>query len=231
MGRGSASPVLSTTSRRKAGTTPRSRLEWRSLMADDSSPRMVQHRHPDCSSTIVSSIRSSRWWSSPISPNSLISTAVSASAGSASRRCNSVVLPEPRKPVIRLTGVKTGSAMKTLQPDDEVGIERIAGPAQQLLGGGPQMTEILDQLGLAGRRRQDERARLPVAERQLVIGEHPAGAGDAMCPLAPSLQGIDVAREDSGTRGGIGPVTAAAEDAAERAHQFVVPTGAERSEA
>ena len=104
--------------------------------------------------------------------------------------------------------------MKTFQPDDEVGIERIARPAQELLGGGPQMAEILDQLGLARSRRQDERACLPVAERQPVVSQHPAGAGDAMCPLAPPLQGIDVAGEDAGARGGIGPMTAASEDAA-----------------
>src|SRR6266508_2400786 len=121
--------------------------------------------------------------------------------------------------------------MKTLQPDDEVGVERIAGTAQKLLGDGPQMAEILDQLGLAGRRRQDERARLPVAERQPVIGEHPAGAGDAVCPFASPLQGIYVAREDAGAQRGVGPVTAAAEDATEGAHYVVVPTGAERSEA
>ena len=44
-----------------AAPTPRSRLECRSLIAADSSPRMVQHRQPDCSSTMVSSMRSSRW--------------------------------------------------------------------------------------------------------------------------------------------------------------------------
>ena len=36
--------------------------------------------------------------------NSLINTAVSDSAGSSSSRCNSVVLPEPRKPVADLPG-------------------------------------------------------------------------------------------------------------------------------
>src|SRR4029453_16509305 len=100
--------------------------------------------------------------------------------------------------------------MKPLQPDDEVGMGGTAGAAQELLGGGPQVAEVLDQLGLAGGCRQDERARLPVAERQPVIGEHPAGAGDAMTPLAPALQGIDIAGEDAGACSGVGPVTAAA---------------------
>src|SRR5215813_12543457 len=41
----------------------------------------------------------------PISPNSLISTAVSASAGSSSSRLSSVVLPAPRKPVRTVSGI------------------------------------------------------------------------------------------------------------------------------
>ena len=52
-----------------------------------------------------------------------------------------------------------------------------------------------------------------------------------MRPFTPPLQAIDVAREDTGTRGGVGPMTAAAEDATERAHYLVVPTEADRSEA
>jgi hypothetical protein len=58
----------------------------------------------------------------------LIKTAVSDSAGSSSSRCNSVVLPEPRKPVINVTGVKSGevSAKLTLHEGDQFLIERIA---------------------------------------------------------------------------------------------------------
>src|ERR1700736_3391052 len=95
---------------------------------------------------------SSRWWSRPISPNSLIKTAVSDSAGSSSSRCNSVVLPEPRKPVISVTGVKSGalSAKLALQAGDQFLIERIAGPAEEPLGGHPQMREVIDDLGFAG---------------------------------------------------------------------------------
>ncbi len=40
-------------------------------------------------------------------PNSFTSTAVSESCGAASRRCNSVVLPLPRKPVITFTGIES----------------------------------------------------------------------------------------------------------------------------
>ena len=129
------------TRRRNGGSRPRSRRECRSLIAVESSPRMVQQTQPDCSITIVSSIRSSRWWSSPISPNSLINTAVSDSAGSRSSRCNSVVLPEPRNPVINVTGVKSGSASAklALHQRDQFRVERIAGPAEQPLGGGPEM--------------------------------------------------------------------------------------------
>src|SRR5258708_24659798 len=41
----------------------------------------------------------------PISPNSLTSTAVRASSGRRSKLFNTVVLPEPRKPVSTVTGV------------------------------------------------------------------------------------------------------------------------------
>src|SRR3954467_2864751 len=152
------------TKRRKGGSRPRSRREWRSLIAVESSPRIVQQTQPDCSITIVSSIRSSKWWSSPISPNSLISTAVSDSLGSSNSRCSSVVLPEPRNPVINVTGVKSGSASGkfTLHQRDQLRIERIAGAPQKALGGGPQMQEIVDDLGLAGGRGQDERTPLPI---------------------------------------------------------------------
>jgi hypothetical protein len=35
-----------------------------------------------------------------------------------------------------------------------------------------------------------------------------------MTPLAPALQAVDVAGEDAGACGGVGPVTAAAQDTA-----------------
>jgi hypothetical protein len=69
---------------------------------------------------------------------------VSDSAGSSSSRCNSVVLPEPRKPVINVTGVKWGevSAKLTLHEGDQFLIERIAGPAEEALGGHPQLQRL-----------------------------------------------------------------------------------------
>ncbi len=42
------------------------------------------------------------------------------------------------------------------------------GRPTKLLGGGPEMGEVVDQLGLAGGRRQEERRALPVGERQAV---------------------------------------------------------------
>ena len=59
IGNGSAKPVLSMTRRRKGGSRPRSRRECKSLIAAESSPRMVQQTQPDCSITIASSMRSS----------------------------------------------------------------------------------------------------------------------------------------------------------------------------
>src|SRR4029077_5707311 len=168
---GSARPVLSTTRRRNGGSRPRSRRECRSLIAVESSPRIVQQTQPDCRITIVSSMRSRRGWSRPMSPNSLINTAGWDSAGSSSSRCNSVVLPEPRKPVINVTGVKSGgvsakfgSARIVLHPGDQIRVERITGPAEQPLGGNQEMRQIVDDLGLAGGSRQDECAALPVDE-------------------------------------------------------------------
>src|SRR3954469_5195792 len=154
------------TKRRKGGSRPRSRRECRSLIAVESSPRIVQQTQPDCSITIVSSIRSSKWWSSPISPNSLISTAVSDNLGSSNSRCNSVVLPEPRNPVISVTGVKSGSTSAKLafHHSNELRIERIAGAAEKPFGCHPQVCEIIDDLGLAGGGRQHECAALPIGE-------------------------------------------------------------------
>src|SRR3954453_2711315 len=42
----------------------------------------------------------------PTSPNSLMTTAVSAKAGSRRSRLRRVVLPEPRKPVSTVTGIR-----------------------------------------------------------------------------------------------------------------------------
>jgi len=48
------------TRRRNGGNRPHSRRECRSLIAVETLARIVQHMQPDCSITIVSSMRSSR---------------------------------------------------------------------------------------------------------------------------------------------------------------------------
>ena len=71
------------------------------------SPRTVQHRQPEFSVTMPSSSDfSTSRWSSPISPNSLMITAVSASSGRRSSLFSSVVLPLPKKPVSTVTGMR-----------------------------------------------------------------------------------------------------------------------------
>ena len=55
---------------------------------------------------MVSPIRSTRWWSMPTVPNSLMSSAVPLMSGCVTRRFNKVVLPAPRKPVSRVTGMR-----------------------------------------------------------------------------------------------------------------------------
>ena len=106
-GAGSARPVVSSSTRRNLQRRlSRSRNSVSS--ASTRSPRMVQHRQPLCSSTMLSPTYSTSRWSSEISPNSLMMTAVSASAGSFSSRLSSVVLPAPRKPVSTVSGIGAG---------------------------------------------------------------------------------------------------------------------------
>src|SRR5207245_7932514 len=205
------------TRRRNGGSRPRSRRECRSLIAVESSPRIVQQTQPDCSITIVSSMRSSRSWSRPMSPNSLINTAVSDRAGSSSSRCSSVVLPEPRQPVINVTGVKSGglSAKLALHEGDKLLIERIAGPAEEPLGGHPQMHEVVDDLSLAGCGRQDERAALPVGEVHPIVFDNPISRRYAIHPLTAARRRIGVTRENAGSGNCVGPVLRRAENAAQ----------------
>src|SRR5580704_4102182 len=75
------------------------------------SPRTVQHRHPLCSSTTSSVAFSTSRWSMPISPNSLTMTAVAAIAGCFSTWLSTVVLPLPRNPVSRVTGVREAASI------------------------------------------------------------------------------------------------------------------------
>ena len=55
-------------------------------------------------------------WSMATSPNSLMMTAVSASAGSLSSRLSSVVLPAPRKPVSTETGMGKPPLIRLVRP-------------------------------------------------------------------------------------------------------------------
>ena len=76
------------------------------------------------------SIFSTSRWSSPISPNSLMMTAVSASAGSRSSRLSSVVLPAPRKPVSSVSGIGAGGRLRRGLIDRRSpcgGLRRLAG--------------------------------------------------------------------------------------------------------
>src|ERR1700722_16566759 len=94
----------------------------------------------------------------PTSPNSLMMTAVWPKAGSARRRRSNVVLPEPRNPVSSVTGGKAGisSAIIDAETRQHVGGERVAEPPGQFFRRRPEMSEILDDLALAGQRRQQE---------------------------------------------------------------------------
>src|SRR6476646_1156454 len=109
------------------------------------SPRTVQHRQPAFSRTVESSSFSTSRWSSPISPNSLTSTAARARAGCWSRWFSTVVLPAPRNPVSTVTGVV--SAMR-------VTIQRVGGDLgrgdldQAAVAGGPE--EAAAPAGVAG---------------------------------------------------------------------------------
>src|SRR5712671_2003981 len=155
-----------------------------------------------------------------MSPNSLINTAVSDSAGSSSSRCNSVVLPEPRKPVINVTGVKSGgvSAKLALHEADQLLIKGIAGLSKEPLGCYPQMREVIDDLALAGCGRQDERGALPVGEVHSIMFENAVCRRHAIHPLAAARRRIGVAGENAGSGDGVGPVLRPAENAAQCAH-------------
>src|SRR5260370_35300645 len=111
VGVGSARPVVSTSMRLKLGTSPLARLRNSSLMVRTRSPRSVQDRQSEFRVTMPSSSDfSTKRWSSPISPNSLMITAVSASSGRRRSLFKSVVLPLPRKPVSTVTGMRCSAA-------------------------------------------------------------------------------------------------------------------------
>src|SRR6185312_3325883 len=106
IGAGSASPVVSTTTRRKLGSSPASARATRRNKVSTRSSRTVQQIQPLSSNAKRSSLVSISRWSRPISPNSLMMATVPANSGAFSRRASAVVLPLPRKPVRTVTGRK-----------------------------------------------------------------------------------------------------------------------------
>src|SRR5262249_45210141 len=75
----------------------------RSRKVSISSPFTEQQRQPLASCTRFSVLPIIKSASTPTSPNSLTMTTASVSAGSLSRALSSVVLPDPRNPVISVT--------------------------------------------------------------------------------------------------------------------------------
>jgi hypothetical protein len=117
--------------------------------------------------------------------------------------------------VINVTGVKSRRINQAHVYDgDEFLIERIAGPAEESLGGHPQMREVVDDLCLAGCGRQDEHAAVPVVKVHHVVFENPVSRRHATRPLAAARRRIGVARENAGSGNGVGPVLRPAENAA-----------------
>jgi hypothetical protein len=112
-------------------------------------------------------------------------------------------LPEPRKPVINVTGVKSGgaSAKLTLHPE-------------QAFGSHPQMRDVIHDLRLAGRGRQDERTALSVGKVHSIVAENAVRRRHAIHPLAAARRRIGVAGENAGSGDGVGPVLRPAENAA-----------------
>ena len=112
MGAGSARPVVSTKTRLKGGNSSALARVSRSAKVSTRSPRIVQQIHPLCITTISSSSKevSTNKWSMPISPNSLIITAVSENFSSRSKWLRTVVLPLPRNPVMTVMGFFFSSA-------------------------------------------------------------------------------------------------------------------------
>ena len=92
----------------------------------------TQQTQPLASRTVRSSTRRRRWWSMPTSPSSFTITAVSPSSGPREQREMSVVLPLPRKPVTRTTGVFT------VERRHECRIERVERPPGEALGLDPE---------------------------------------------------------------------------------------------
>ena len=107
MGAGSARPVVSISTRRNCRWPSREKRQVMSRRVLTKSPRMVQHRQPLLISvTRFSVLWATSRWSSAISPNSLMMTSASANSGRRTRWLSTVVLPLPRNPVSKVTGIR-----------------------------------------------------------------------------------------------------------------------------
>ena len=108
----------------------------------------------------------------------------------------SVVLPLPRKPVTRTTGVFTAKLR------EESGVERVEGPAEQPLGFTPDGAEVLDDgRGALAVAKDIDRAR-PVVQGEPEMAEHPVEERCAKDPSPPPalLLGPVLVQDDTAKR-------------------------------
>ena len=175
---------------------------------------MVQQTQPLLSSTTSSSTSSTRRWSSPTSPNSLISTAVPWRSGCRRSRFRSEVLPLPRKPVSRLTVTTRRSwitaAGQRLDPRQHRRVERVDRASREPLGRRPQRAEMVDHHAPA-RRAGDRQPALPVGAAQAVQPEHRVGDPHPVLPVRRPPRGRGP--------GLVGPVLRHPEHPAQAAHR------------
>ena len=115
IGPGSAMPVVSIIKRLNSGIAPSARLKNKSLSVSAISLVSVQHRQPDSSKTVLSTmcwlstVRSkclAKMSSKPVLPSSLMMTAVSFIPSFLNNLLSRVVFPEPKKPVRRVIGIR-----------------------------------------------------------------------------------------------------------------------------
>ena len=105
IGPGSARPVVSMTIRSKLNL-PLVFSSTRLVIVRERSPRREQHKQPDAINITSPSTTSINSWSRPISPNSLIITAIRSEPCLDKIAFRSVVFPAPRKPVSIVTGIR-----------------------------------------------------------------------------------------------------------------------------
>src|SRR5215210_6166578 len=206
IGAGSARPVVSMTTRSSRGISPLWSMSRSSMSAPTRSSRVVQQTQPLPSRTVRSSTRRRRWWSSPTSPNSLTRTAVFAIDGAESTLARRVVLPLPRKPVTTVTGrlallpSTTLPVMRRGQRLTQSRVQGVGRPAHQLRRGGPEGTEILDQLRSPLAIADHVFAPAPVLYPEAVVAQHlvrqyhPAGAVAAPVALVVARVAVGTGR-------------------------------------